>query len=125
MFAPVPSSWGAGKIKLMSLLTDFAKQAFTQARAVIGGEDVVIDALDAVSMVLNEHDAGRSYESGGYDREDTLEAVGDLTEFEAVHSDPFALLGKTATARGKTFRVRRVSKGQSFVTLNLVAVTQG
>jgi hypothetical protein len=110
----------------MSELTDFAKAAFSSARSVIGGESVAIGGGTAVSCVLNAASDGRSYEAGGYDAETELTAVADKTEFEAAYTGALrSYLGKTATARGRTFRVTNIRSGQGFYEIQLGSTERG
>lgn len=110
----------------MSHLTDFAAAAFAKARTTIGGEAVTIAGGSAVSCVLNSVSDSRGFESGGYEAEVELEAVADVTEFQAAYADtPPSYRGKTATARGRTFRIDTVRTGQGFVRLRLISTERG
>lgn len=110
----------------MSSLTDFAKAQFATARQVIGGEDVAIAGGTAISCVLNEVTDSRGFEQGGYEAEVELEAVAELAEFQAAYvSSPPTYRGKTATARGRTFRIDTLRTGQGFVTLRLISTERG
>jgi len=110
----------------MSHLTDFAKAQFQTARSVIGGEAVAIAGGTAVSCVLNEVSDSRGFEAGGYEAEVELEAVADLTEFQAAYAaSPPTYRGKTATARGRSFRIDKLDTGQGFVTLRLISDERG
>lgn len=110
----------------MSRLTDFAAAAFTRARSVIGGESLSISGGTAVSCVLNEVAMSRDYESGGFERTDTLDAVVALADWNAAY--PLAqneYFNKPAVARGITFRTGEIRKGQSFVIIRLQSVRKG
>lgn len=110
----------------MSALTNFAKTMFTRARSVIGGEALTVGGGTAVSAVMAEADQSRELEDGGYDRSESLTAVVDLTEWVAAYTLPdSAYLGKTATARGITYRVSGMNRGQGFVRVTLAATRKG
>ena len=108
----------------MSILTDFASAAFQGARSVIGGETISIQGGTSLSAVLNEAASSRDYETGGFDAEETLRATVLTSEFAAAYtSASSAYLGKTCTARGKTYRVREISRGQNTTDIDLIATT--
>ncbi|MGA0846891.1 MAG: hypothetical protein ACO3RV_10135 [Luteolibacter sp.] len=110
----------------MSQLTDFAAAQFAKARTIIGGESVAIAGGSAISCVLNEVSDARGFESGGYEDEVEMEAVVDLVTFQASYAaSPKTYRGKTATARGRTFRIESIKTGQSFVTLRLISTERG
>lgn len=99
---------------------------FGIARSVIGGEAITVSGGSEVSAVLAEVDQSREFESGGFDRDQTLDAVVSVADWIAAY--PLAdssYLGKTATARGLTFRVGAIRKGQSFVTIRLNSPRKG
>lgn len=105
----------------MSQLTDFAAEAFGSARSVIGGESVSIGGGTALSCVLNEATAERDFEMGGFGKSASLEAVASTTAFDAAYTSVVAsYVGKTATARGLTWRVRSIQRGQAFTTISLI-----
>lgn len=110
----------------MSQITDFVAAQLAKARTIIGGESVSIAGGTAISCVLNEVTDSRGYESGGYEDEIEMEAVADLTEFQAAYSSsPPTYRGKTATARSRTFRIESIRTGQSFVTMRLISAERG
>lgn len=116
---PVPIAGG------MSLLTDFAATQFQRARTIIGGESLAIGGGTAVSAVLAEVSNGREYDDG-FDRSQTLDAVVAIADWDAAYTAAAATyLGKTATARGLTFRVAAIRKGQGFVTVSLKENSKG
>jgi hypothetical protein len=109
----------------MSSLTDFAAAQFLRARAVIGGEALAIGGGTAVSAVFAEVGNGREYEEG-FDRAQSLDAVVSILDwFTNYTAAASTYLGKTATARGLTFRVASIRKGQSFVTVSLIETSKG
>lgn len=109
----------------MSSLTDFAAAQFQRARAVIGGESLTIGGGTAVSAVLAEVSHGREYDDG-FDRGLMLDAVVAIADWSAAYTAAASsYLGKTATARGLTFRVAGIRKGQSFVTVSLKETSKG
>lgn len=109
----------------MSSLTDFAAAQFQRSRAVIGGEPLAIGGGAAVSAVMAEVSNGREYDDG-FDRAQTLDAVVSIGDWSASYPAAAAsYLGKTATARGLTFRVATIRKGQSFVVVSLKETSKG
>lgn len=109
----------------MSSLTDFAAAQFLRSRAVIGGEDLAINGGTAVSAVLAEVSNGREYDDG-FERAQALDAVVSIADWSVAYTlAASSYLGKTATARGLTFRVASIRKGQSFVTLSLKETSKG
>lgn len=110
----------------MSKLTDFVSSKFALARAIIGGETLTIGDGPALSVVFNELTRTRSLETGGWDQEITLSAVARLSDWSESYPLGIAsYFGKTATARGDTFRIGTIRAGQSFVTLELVSLKKG
>lgn len=108
----------------MSLLTDFASAGFAASRTVIGAEAISIQGGTSLSAVLAEAGASRDYETGGFDHDETLRATVLTSEFVAAYaSATAAYLGKTCTARGKTWRVREISKGQNTTDIDLISTT--
>jgi len=99
---------------------------FTQSRAVIGGEALVIGGGISVSAVFAESEQSREFEDGGFDRSQSLDAVVPLDEWQAAYaSADAAYLGKTATGRGLIWRVDSIRSGQSFVTVRLSSPRKG
>jgi hypothetical protein len=93
---------------------------FTQARAVIGGEALAIGGGTTVSAVFAEVDNGREYEEGGFDKARSLDAVVQISDWSAAYAAAASsYLGKTATARGLTFRVTNIREGAAFVIVRL------
>lgn len=110
----------------MSLLTNFAASMFTRARTVIGGEALVIGGGTSVSAVLAESEQSREFEDGGFDRSQSLDAVVAIADWQAAYASADSVyLGKTATARGLTWRVDSIRSGQSFVTVRLSSPRKG
>lgn len=111
---------------VMSRLTDFAASQFAKSRAIIGGEALTVGGGEAVSAVAAEVDQSRDYESGGFDRSQSLTVVVSLPEWVAKY--PLGdkdYLGKAATARGITWKVGGVVSGTSFVTIRLTTPRKG
>lgn len=109
----------------MSILSNFTKAAHSLARGIIGGESLTIRGGAAVSGIASEVTASRDYEEGGFEGSSTLEFVIDATEFVAAYPASLATYqGKTATARGETWRVATIKKGAFFVTVSLVSVNK-
>jgi hypothetical protein len=99
---------------------------FTQSRAVIGGESLVIGGGTSVFAVFAESEQSREFEDGGFDRSQSLDAVVPLDEWQAAYASADATyLGKTATGRGLTWRVDSIRSGQSFVTVRLSSPRKG
>lgn len=99
---------------------------FGRARGVIGGESLVIAGGAELSAVLSEVDRARSYETGGWDQTVTLDAVVAESEWSAAYAaGDSTYFGKTATARGQTFRVGGIRRGAGFVTIRLTSEKKG
>jgi len=110
----------------MSRLTDFAQSQFREARAIIGSETVSIAGGTALSAVLNEADRSRNYEGTGWDQVVSLDAVVSSVDWAADYPEHDGVyFGKTATARGQTFRVGGIRHGQGFVTIRLTSEKKG
>jgi len=97
-----------------------------RSRTIIGGEALVIGGGTSVSAVIAEADQSRDFEDGGFDRSQSLDAVVAIADWSTVYaSADSAYLGKTATARGLTWRVDSIRSGQSFVTVRLSSPRKG
>ena len=104
----------------MSLLSDFKAAAHAIFKQVAGTEPVTIGGGTALNGILNESQFSRDYETGGFEQSGTLEFVIDKATF--VASYPLLARfyeGKSATARGETWRVQSVNVGLSFVRISL------
>ena len=104
----------------MSLLTEFAKSAFTIAGDIIGRESLTIGSGPAIGGVMNEATFSREYESGGFEQSSSVDFVTGIAEFVAAY--PLAAKayeGKVATARGDTWRIVSIRPGASFVSISL------
>ena len=109
----------------MSSLTYFAAAQFLKARTVIGGESLTVGGGTAVSAVMAEVSNGREYDDG-FDRAQSLDAVVSILDWSTNYTAADSTyLGNKATARGLTFRVASIRKGQSFVTLSLQEIRKG
>jgi hypothetical protein len=100
----------------MSIVSTFARSMAEQAMPMIGEETVTIGAT-SLSCVLAEVDDSKDFATGGFEISKTLAAVCRTADMPAT-----AILKKTATARGLTFRVEGVRKGGDFTTLTLEQV---
>lgn len=104
----------------MSALTDFIAAASSQAASVIGTEPITIGNGAAVQAVLAEVTNSREFSEIGMDHVQMLTAqIRSSDWLEQYASAGSAYVGKTATARGQTFRVREVSIGRGFVRIRL------
>lgn len=104
----------------MSLLSEFAKSAFSQARQSIGGEGLTIAGGASVSAVLSEIAESQSYEDTGFMPVTAFQAVVDTEEFTTAYTaNQRSYVGKIATCRSRTFRVIEIVKGNSFTTIRL------
>lgn len=97
----------------MSILTDFAAAAAIESFDVIGAEAVVIGGTSYLA-ILNEAETGREYDAPGFRPEASLRAV-----FRVASCPAGDLMGKTATARGVTYRVESQRRGVAFLELML------
>ena len=96
----------------MSILSDFISTIAPLARTVIGAETLSIAGGTAIAGTFNEARHSRDYEDGGFERDAMMDFVCETATFEdAYTSTASAYLGKTATARGATWRVASVSRG--------------
>jgi hypothetical protein len=109
----------------MSLLSDFTKAAHNVARAIIGGDILIIRGGDPVTGTAAEHTASKDFEEGGFETSSAMEIVIDSTEFSAAYPGSIASYqGKTATCRGQTWRVGTIRKGAFFTTVTLVSTNK-
>jgi hypothetical protein len=109
----------------MSILSDFISAVAPIARTVIGSETLSIAGGTAIAGTFNEARHSREYEEGGFERDAMMDFVCETATFEASYqSGANAYLGKTATARGATWRVASVNRGAFFVTVGLVATNK-
>ena len=97
----------------MSIVSNFVQSMADQAFTMIGAESVVIGST-TLSCVLAEVEDGKDFSTGGFEVSKRLTAVCRTSEIPAT-----AILKKTATARGQTFRVDGVRKGGDFTTIDL------
>lgn len=105
----------------MSLVSDFAVAQFASARSLIGGENITVNGGTAISGVLAEIENSREYDAGGFEPGTTLRAVVLKSAWDAAYPlAAQAYLGKTATARSRTFTVGRISTGVGFVEIDFV-----
>lgn len=102
----------------MSIVTAFVTAAHSQAAAMLGQEPVTI-GNDSILCVLNEATDGSDFSEGGYEVTKTLSAVCLTSALPTA-----AILKKSATARGLTFRVDSVSKGGTFTTISLSQISK-
>ena len=104
----------------MSLLTDFAKEAFSQALQVIGADTIAIGGGSAISCVLNQINDQRDLVDGGFDMSPTMDAVCDLADFVASYPNLAAsYLGKVATAQGRQWRVTGIETRNPLAIIHL------
>jgi hypothetical protein len=109
----------------MSILSDFISAVAPIARTVIGSETLSIAGGTAIAGTFNEARHSREYEEGGFERDAMMDFVVETATFEATYTAAAsAYLGKTATARGATWRVGSVNRGAFFVTVGLVATNK-
>jgi len=109
----------------MSILSDFISAVAPIARTVIGSETLSIAGGTAIAGTFNEARHSREYEEGGFERDAMMDFVCETGTFETSYqSGANAYLGKTATARGATWRVASVNRGTFFVTVGLVATNK-
>jgi hypothetical protein len=109
----------------MSILSDFISAVAPIARTVIGSETLSIAGGTAIAGTYNEARHSREYEEGGFERDAMMDFVVETGIFEAAYqSGANAYLGKTAAARGDTWRVSSISKGAFFVTVGLVSTNK-
>ena len=97
----------------MSLVSDFASSAATNAITMIGGETVTINSTD-FTCVLAEANTGKEFAEGGYEVTKRLTAVCKTSALPAG-----TLVKKQATARSITWRVESEDRGATFTTLQL------
>jgi len=104
----------------MSLLTDFISTAAPQALATIGTEPLSIAGGDAVQAVLAEETASRDFTDVGFSPAASLTAVALVADWSVIYpGSAIFYVGKSAGARGKTFRVGSVDIGREFVKISL------
>jgi hypothetical protein len=109
----------------MSILSDFVSAIAPLAREIIGSETLSIAGGTAIAGTFNEARHSREYEEGGFERDAMMDFVCETATFEAAYaSTASAYLGKTATARGATWRVSSISRGAFFFTVGLVATNK-
>ena len=97
----------------MSLVSNFVLAMHAQAAPMIGQEAVVIGAT-TLSCTLAEVDDSKDFSDGGFEPRKRLSAVCLTSSLPTT-----AILKKSATARGVTFRVEGVNKGATFTTITL------
>lgn len=102
----------------MSIVRDFADAMHTQAAAMIGEEDVVIDSA-TLKCVMAMADHSKDFTDSGRKHIKALRATCKTSALPA-----FELLKKQATARGETWRVESVSRGATFTTIALEQETK-
>jgi len=104
----------------MSLLSDFAKDSFFQARKVIGTKIMSISGGTGVEVVLNEARFERDYEIGGYGDAESLTATAQSAEFVAAYPlTPANYLGLTCVVDGDTWRIQQIIAGDATTDLIL------
>lgn len=103
----------------MSLVSAFATAAHTAAAAMIGEETVTIGALSLSCVLAEASNAPEFSENGGFEARKTLTAT---CKTSAIGST--AIVKKTATARGASWRVDALSAGATFTTLTLIEPTR-
>lgn len=106
----------------VSLLSDFVGTAAPLATAIIGTQTIAIGGGGEVAIVPGEIRAGRSYETGGFEKEEAMDVVARTSAFVAVYSaDPNTYLGKTAVVNSRAWRVDEIRRGEFMTTISLVA----
>lgn len=109
----------------MSILSDFTRAAHSLAQSIIGGETLTIRGGSAVTGTASEVTSSRDYEEGGFEGLSMLDFVIDATDFSTAYPAAISSYqGKTATARGETWRVATIKKGAFFVTVSLVSTNK-
>ena len=109
----------------MSLLTDFTTAASSAAFGVIGAESLTIGSGAAVDAVFDETVSSKDFGEFGNDTDNALVAVVRRAAWDVAY--PLAGLeyvNQKATARGITFRVKRVRIGAGFAEIMLETVTK-
>lgn len=110
----------------MSALTNFIAAASAQAASVIGSEPITIGSGPAVQAVLSEVVDSREFSEIGMDQVQSAVAVIRSSDWLAGYASAgSAYVGKAATARGQSFRVREVSIGRGFVRVRLENINLG
>lgn len=104
----------------MGIVSDFVKGVSGAGMSALGTESFSIDGGAVLSAVLNEDESSRDFETGGHDNERTLKAVIPSAEWDAGYASASReYLGKPASARGVAYVVAGISKGISFVEVEL------
>ena len=104
----------------MSLLSDFANGAFTQASTVIGTTTMAIGGGTAVTVVKNDVRHSKSFDDGGFEPDRALNLVCNTSTFAAAYtSAASSYVGNTATVDATTYRVSEITVGISHVTIAL------
>lgn len=105
----------------MSLLTDFAKAGFNQAKQVIGTETLAIGGGSGIAVVRTPIENARQFEDGGFALDADVAVDAEKSVFEAAYTSALsAYIGLTATMDGKTFRVARIGEGLAHYRIHLM-----
>jgi hypothetical protein len=99
----------------MSIVSDHAAAAGTQAFDMFGAEAVVVGGT-TIMCVLAEAESSKDYSEAGFKPTISLSAVCFTSSLPTVSIDK-----KQATARGETYRVEGISKGATFARFTLEA----
>ena len=95
------------------------------AKPVIGTFKMSIDSGASLEYVWDEEVTGRGYVTGGQQVEKEVSAVIERSLFDFSYpSESEEYEGKKATRGDKTYRVERIERGDSFVTVHLVDESQ-
>lgn len=110
---------------MTSPLQKFTQAAAAKAFTVIGAESITISGGHSISGILNEASVQEEYEEGGYEQSGAFTFVVLANVFSASYpGNPNLYLKAIAVARGKNWRISRISGGKDdqgqFVSLELV-----
>lgn len=98
----------------MSLLTNFAAAAYTQAATIIGSESITLDG-STYAAVVAEVDDTKDFVDVGFENTKSVSIVMRSSLLPST-----SLIKKPATVRGVSLRVDSVNRGAVFTTVRLV-----
>ena len=109
----------------MSILTDFIATVAPIAQEVIGTDTISIGGGTAIAFTPSEERHSKDYETGGFEQESTTDVMILTSVFIAAYPDEITTYeGKSATIGSRSWRVRRLENGASFVSINLTSTNK-
>eukprot|EP00112_Aurelia_sp_Birch-Aquarium-sp1_P002667 Seg12982.3 transcript_id=Seg12982.3/GoldUCD/mRNA.D3Y31 product="hypothetical protein" protein_id=Seg12982.3/GoldUCD/D3Y31 len=108
----------------MSLLSDFVKSGFKDASKTIGTKQFKIGEGGVINVVPSEANRERVYDGEGFDEDHRMNLVTATEGFRKEYPlEVKQYLGKCALLDGVKWRIRMISEGESFTSIELISTT--